>query len=90
MKKTTKAAAPKKAAPEAAKAPVKAAEKVAEATKETVEKAAEETKAVAEEAKEATAEAKPFSPEIFEELTQLARSGVAKLVDLQKTLLKIK
>ena len=39
---------------------------------------------------QATAEAKPFSPEIFEELTQLARSGVAKLVDLQKTLLKIK
>ena len=39
---------------------------------------------------QATAEERPFSPEIFEELTQLARSGVAKLVDLQKTLLKIK
>ena len=39
---------------------------------------------------QATAEEKAFSPEIFEELTQLARSGVAKLVDLQKTLLKIK
>ena len=28
--------------------------------------------------------------EIFEELTQLAKGGVAKLVDLQKTLLNIK
>ena len=39
---------------------------------------------------QATAEERPFSPEIFEELTQLAKSGVAKLVDLQKTLLNIK
>ena len=39
---------------------------------------------------QATAEERPFSPEIFEELTQLAKGGVAKLVDLQKTLLNIK
>ena len=39
---------------------------------------------------QATAEERPFSPEIFEELTLLARGGVAKLVDLQKTALNIK
>ena len=38
---------------------------------------------------QATAEKEPFSPNIFDELTDLARCGVAELVRLQKTVLEI-
>lgn len=38
---------------------------------------------------QATAEKEPFSPSIFDELTNLAESGVAELVRLQKTVLDI-
>ena len=38
---------------------------------------------------QATAEKEPFSPNIFDELTDLARCGVAELVRLQKTVLQI-
>ena len=36
---------------------------------------------------QATAENEPFSPSVFDELTELAKYGVAELVDLQKTVL---
>ena len=38
---------------------------------------------------QATAEKEPFSPSIFDELTTLAKCGVAELVRLQKTVLDI-
>ena len=38
---------------------------------------------------QATAEKEPFSPSIFDELTNLAKCGVAELVRLQKTVLDI-
>ena len=38
---------------------------------------------------QATAEKEPFSPNIFDELTDLAKCGVAELVRLQKTVLEI-
>ena len=38
---------------------------------------------------QATAEKEPFSPNIFDELTDLAKCGVAELVRLQKTVLGI-
>ena len=38
---------------------------------------------------QATAEKEPFSPRIFDELTNLAKCGVAELVRLQKTVLDI-
>ena len=38
---------------------------------------------------QATAEKEPFSPSIFDELTNLAKCGVADLVGLQKTVLDI-
>ena len=38
---------------------------------------------------QATAEKEPFSPNIFDELTDLAKCGVAELVRLQKTLLDL-
>ena len=38
---------------------------------------------------QATAEKEPFSPSIFDELTNLAKCGVAELVRLQKTVLGI-
>ena len=38
---------------------------------------------------QATAEKEPFSPSIFDELTNLAKCGVAELVRLQKTVLNI-
>ena len=38
---------------------------------------------------QATAEKEPFSPSIFDELTDLAKCGVAELVRLQKTVLDI-
>ncbi len=38
---------------------------------------------------QATAEKEPFSPSIFDELTNLAKFGVAELVRLQKTVLDI-
>ena len=38
---------------------------------------------------QATAEKEPFSPNIFDELTELAKCGVAELVRLQKTVLGI-
>ena len=38
---------------------------------------------------QATAEREPFSPNIFDELTDLAKCGVAELVRLQKTVLGI-
>ena len=38
---------------------------------------------------QATAEKEPFSPSIFDELTNLAKCGVAELVRLQKTVLEI-
>ena len=38
---------------------------------------------------QATAEKEPFSPGIFEELTDLAKCGVAELVRLQKTVLDL-
>ena len=38
---------------------------------------------------QATAEKEPFSPSIFDELTDLAKCGVAELVRLQKTVLNL-
>ncbi len=38
---------------------------------------------------QATAEKEPFSPSIFDELTDLAKCGIAELVRLQKTVLNI-
>ena len=38
---------------------------------------------------QATAEKEPFSPSIFDELTDLAKCGIAELVRLQKTVLDI-
>ena len=38
---------------------------------------------------QATAEKEPFSPSIFDELTNLAKCGIAELVRLQKTVLDI-